>query len=39
MKHERIHISGGQRGLNLLLSVKDFVSLTHARLEAISHLL
>jgi Cys-tRNA(Pro)/Cys-tRNA(Cys) deacylase len=31
-----IHVSGGQRGLNILISVKDFISLTHARLESIS---
>ena len=31
-----IHISGGQRGLNLRLPVKDLVRLTGARLAAIS---
>jgi Cys-tRNA(Pro)/Cys-tRNA(Cys) deacylase len=31
-----IHVSGGQRGLNILISVKDLISLTHARLESIS---
>jgi Cys-tRNA(Pro)/Cys-tRNA(Cys) deacylase len=33
--HE-IHISGGQRGLNLRLKVTDLVKLTHARLAVIS---
>jgi Cys-tRNA(Pro)/Cys-tRNA(Cys) deacylase len=36
LHHTQIHISGGQRGLNILLSVKDFTSLTHARIESIS---
>jgi Cys-tRNA(Pro)/Cys-tRNA(Cys) deacylase len=31
-----IHISGGQRGLNIRLSVADLVSLTHARIETVS---
>ncbi len=30
-KYEQIHISGGQRGLNLLLPVRDLVELTRAR--------
>jgi len=30
--HEEIHISGGQRGLNIRLGVKDVVSLTNARI-------
>jgi len=35
-QHEEIHISGGQRGLNIRLGVKDLVSLTNARIvEAI----
>jgi Cys-tRNA(Pro)/Cys-tRNA(Cys) deacylase len=37
VKYHQIHISGGQRGLNILLPVKDFVNLTKARLESISH--
>ena len=31
-----IHISGGQRGLNIRLSVKDLAELTHARFAAIA---
>lgn len=31
-----IHISGGQRGLNIKLSVADLVSLTNARIEMVS---
>lgn len=31
-----IHISGGQRGLNIKLSVADLVSLTKARMETVS---
>ena len=31
-----IHISGGQRGLNIKLSVADLVSLTKARIETVS---
>lgn len=32
---EQIHISGGQRGLNIKLPVADLVSLTNARIEAV----
>lgn len=35
-QHEKIHISGGQRGLNIRLAVKDLLSLTNAKwVEAI----
>jgi len=34
--HEQIHISGGQRGLNIRLKVADLVKLTNARLASIS---
>lgn len=34
---EDIHISGGQRGLNLRLPVKDLAALTNARFGEISH--
>lgn len=34
--HEKIHISGGQRGLNILLPVHSLIELTHARTAAIS---
>jgi len=30
--HEEIHISGGQRGLNVRLGVKDLIALTNARI-------
>ena len=30
-----LHISGGQRGLNIRLSVEDFIRLTHAHLAPI----
>lgn len=33
---EQIHISGGQRGLNIRLPVKALIDLTHARLAEIS---
>ena len=36
---DEIHISGGQRGLNIRLPVKDLVSLTNARMASISSLL
>lgn len=36
LKHEQIHVSGGQRGLNIRLPVKDLLALTHARTAAIS---
>jgi Cys-tRNA(Pro)/Cys-tRNA(Cys) deacylase len=32
-----IHISGGQRGMNLYLSVKDIAELTRARYAIVSH--
>lgn len=35
--YDEIHISGGQRGLNIRLAVKDLMSLTGARLAVISH--
>lgn len=34
---DEIHISGGQRGLNIRLAVTDLVKLTGARLAVISH--
>ena len=34
--HSEIHVSGGQRGLNIRLPVADLVRLTNARLAAIS---
>ena len=34
--HTAIHVSGGQRGLNIRLPVSDFVKLTNARLAPIS---
>lgn len=34
--HAEIHVSGGQRGLNIRLPVKDLVKLTNARLAEIS---
>jgi len=34
--HAEIHISGGQRGLNIRLPVKDLAKLTNARLVEIS---
>ena len=35
-EHGEIHVSGGQRGLNILLPVEDLVKLTNARLAEIS---
>ncbi|HEY2981555.1 MAG TPA: YbaK/EbsC family protein [Anaerolineales bacterium] len=35
-QHERIYISGGQRGLNLELSAADLIELTAAHVGAIS---
>lgn len=34
--HAEIHISGGQRGLNIRLPVKALIELTHARLATVS---
>lgn len=36
-EHDQIHISGGQRGLNIKLAVKDLLILTNARLGLVSH--
>jgi Cys-tRNA(Pro)/Cys-tRNA(Cys) deacylase len=36
LSYEEIHISGGQRGLNIRISVNDLVSLTSARIFSIS---
>jgi len=35
---KEIHVSGGQRGLNIKLSVADFMKLTNARLGDVSRL-
>ena len=37
--YDEIHISGGQRGLNIRLGVSDLVKLTNARVAAISQVL
>ncbi len=34
--HTEMHVSGGQRGLNIRLPVKDLIKLTNARLAEIS---
>jgi Cys-tRNA(Pro)/Cys-tRNA(Cys) deacylase len=34
-EHIEIHISGGQRGLNLRLGVNDLIKLTNARVASI----
>jgi Cys-tRNA(Pro)/Cys-tRNA(Cys) deacylase len=34
--YPEIHVSGGQRGLNIKLPVADLISLTKARLAVIS---
>lgn len=34
--HEEIHVSGGQRGLNIKLPVADLINLTNARMASIS---
>ncbi|MEJ5202089.1 MAG: YbaK/EbsC family protein [Anaerolineales bacterium] len=36
-QHEYIHISGGQRGVNIRLPVNAFIKLTNARLAKISN--
>lgn len=36
--YAEIHISGGQRGLNIRLPVSDLISLTNARVAAISRM-
>ncbi len=33
---EQIHVSGGQRGLNIKLAVADLVKLTNARIKTVS---
>lgn len=33
---EQIHVSGGQRGLNIKLPVADLIKLTNARVESVS---
>ncbi len=35
-QYEAIHISGGQRGLNIKLSVADLIKITNARLATVS---
>jgi len=35
--HEKIHISGGQRGLNLLILVQDLISLINPQVSDIAH--
>ena len=36
--YSEIHVSGGQRGLNLKLSVTDLIKLTNARVSSISRI-
>ncbi len=36
LKFEKIHLSGGQRGLNISMSPKDVVALTRAKVAEIS---
>ena len=36
-KHAEIHVSGGQRGLNIRLPVADLVKLTNARVASVCH--
>ena len=36
--YSEIHISGGQRGLNIRLPVTDLITLTNARVASISHI-
>jgi prolyl-tRNA editing enzyme YbaK/EbsC (Cys-tRNA(Pro) deacylase) len=31
-----MHVSGGERGINIKLQVKDFIKITNARIAAIS---
>lgn len=38
LQHDQIHVSGGQRGLNIRLPVRALLDLTHARTSAISNL-
>lgn len=38
-RYSEIHISGGQRGLNIKLYVKDFLQLTNARIASISRVI
>ena len=38
-EHEQIHVSGGQRGLNIRLRVDDLVRLTSAKIGEISALM
>lgn len=35
LNHDRIHISGGERGVNICLPVNDLVTITNARTVAI----
>jgi Cys-tRNA(Pro)/Cys-tRNA(Cys) deacylase len=35
--HDEIHVSGGQRGMNIKLPVADLVKLTNAQLASICH--
>ena len=35
-KHSEIHVSGGQRGLNIKLPVADLIKLTKARVASVS---
>ena len=37
-KFEQVHVSGGQRGLNIKLPISDLAALTNARFEVVSKL-
>jgi Cys-tRNA(Pro)/Cys-tRNA(Cys) deacylase len=38
LEHSEIHVSGGQRGLNIRISVADFIEITGAHVASVSRL-
>ena len=37
LKREQIYISGGQRGMQIIIAVKDLVAMTNAKVTSVIH--
>ena len=37
LQREQIYISGGQRGMQIIIAVKDLVAMTNAKVTSVIH--